>query len=494
MTRSLELPRFPGTSLALLLLGALPAAAQASPGEPTVAVTESGTPLASQRIPGPWIRRPLVRKSDPVPGSGGPFQEFYETYLLGPDHLVFWARYGPSQLDRGIYAWKAGVLKTVFTPSGKGWERSVGTWPGKGVVYLTRAREWSSVQAWDGERLTRVVGRGDPWKVQDTTYTLETAAVLASSRSDGLAVLELTAKAPKTLKAWALHDGTRITPLLAVGDALPGQPGVRVKDFKVQGIAWGAVYALLEVEGADYPTALFALKAGGAEKILEVGGRDPVDASKTLRTAYFNPSLDPGRAAFHGTRAWGMGKVEDILLMREAGSLRLAFEGPTTHAVEPRLRAWKDSQYDWAKYDLGPGAFLAGGRPDYLFTAHFSRPAGTRSELGSHYLLSEHLGFLLRYDGTKVSSLVSFPLLKGAGIVRFRELDGDVPGLLALAGGMGIAFVSSDRKDVRATRIPEFEMTDGSRVTLDQVVHWMKPGQALGSGAEGLFLLERRKP
>jgi hypothetical protein len=429
-----------------------------------------------------------------VPGAGGQFQEFYETYPLGPDHLVFWARYGPSQLDRGIYAWKAGVLKTVFTPSGKGWERSVGTWPAKGVVYLTRAREWSSVQAWDGERLTRVVGRGDPWKVQDTIYTLETAAVWASSSSDGLAVLELTAKAPRTLKAWVLHDGTRLTPLLTVGDALTGQPGIRVKDCRIQGIAWGAVYALLEVEGAEYRTALFALKAGGAEKILEVGGKDPVDASKTLRSAYFIPSPDEGRAAFHGNRAWGFGKVEDILLIREGGALRLAFEGPTTHAVEPRLRAWKDSQYDWAKYDLGPGAFLAGGRPDYVFTAHFSRPAGTRSEPGSLRLLSEHVGLLLCYDGTQVTSLGSFPMAQNAGVVRFRKLDGDVPGLLGIAGGAGIAFVRTEGKGVRLTQVPEFEMADGSRVTLDQVIHWMKPGQALGSSAEDLFLLERQKP
>ncbi len=494
MTRPTGLRRLLWPSLALLLPGVLPATAQASPGRPTPAIGDSKTTLASHRIPGPWARRPLVRKGEPAPGSGGQFQEFYETYPLGPDHVLFWARYGPEQLDRAIYAWKAGTLKAVFTPSGKGWERSVGTWPGKGVAYLTRAREWSSVLVWDGERLTRVIGRGDAWKVRDTTYTLDSAAVWATSWSEGLAVLELTAKVPSVLKAWALHDGTRLTPLLAVGDALPGQPGLRVKDFQVQGIAWGAILGKLDVEGADYRTALFALKAGQAEKLLEVGGKDPLDASKTLRSAYFNPSPEAGRTAFHGNRAWGSGKAEDIVLIREGGALRLAFEGPTSNLVEPRLLAWKDSQYDWAKYDLGPGAFLADGRKDYVFTAHFSRPAGSRSELGSHYLVSEHVGFLLRDDGTKVSSLIAFPLVKGAGFVRFRKLDGDVPGLLAMAGGLGIAFVSSEGKGVRTTQIPEFDMADGSRVTLDQVVQWVKPGQALASGPEGLFLLEARKP
>ena len=481
-------------TLALVALGAVAADAMAPP-DPTARVASAPSEkLAPYTLRGPWTRRPLVRKGDPAPGSGGQFQEFYEAYPLGPEHLLFWARYGPQQLDRGIYAWKAGVLKAVLTPSGKGWERSVGTWPGKGVAYLTRAREWSSVQVWDGERLTRLIGRGDAWKVRDTTYTLDSAAVGATNWNEGLAVLELTAKAPSALKAWVLHDGTRLTPLLAVGDTLPGHPGARVKEFQVQGIAWGAVHGRLDVEGADHRTALFALKPGQAEMILEVGGKDPMDGSKALRSAFINPSLEIGRAAFHGTRAWGAGKLEDILLIREGGSLRLAFEGPTSNAVEPRLLAWKDSQYDWAKYDLGFGNFLTGGRPDYVFTAHYSRPAGMRSELGSHYLVSEHVGFLMLYDGIKVTSLASFPLAKGAGLVRLRKVDGDIPGLLALAGGLGIAFVASDGKGVRATQVPEFEMADGSRVTLDQIIQWVKPGQAIGSDAEGLFLLESRKP
>lgn len=481
-------------TLAVFLAHADHASAQVQPARPPRATGTSGEALAPRVIPGPWSRRSLVRKGDPAPGSGGQFQEFYEAYPLDSDHLVFWARYGPSQLDRGIYAWKSGVLKAVFMPSGKGWERSVGTWPGKGVVYLARAREWSSILVWDGERLTRLLGRGDPWPHRDTTYSLDTATLWASSWVERSAVIEITAKAPRPLKAWLLHDRAGLKILFAVGDSLPGQPGTRVKDFQVQGLSAGAVIGKLDLEGEKARTLLVAVQPDQLEPLLELGGKDLSDPSKSLRDAFPIPSTDPGLLALHGTRVWGSGKTEDLLMIRRGGSLKTAYEGSTCLEVDPRLQAWKDSQYDWPKYSLRGGSFLGGSRPDYVFFAQFSRPAGMRAEPGALLLLTEHIGKVLLHDGNKVRSLGELGIAAGNAPVRFKPYDGEVPGLLGMLGGLGFVFVAEDGPSVKATQVPEFAMEDGSRISLERIPRGVHSGQAFGVDSDGVFLLEKKRP
>ncbi len=465
-------------------------ATQAQSPPPTASATEAAPEtLAERRIEGPWRLRALVEKGASAPDSGGQFQEFSQAVCLGPDNFLFWARFGPKNENRAIYSYKAGKTRAVIIPAGKGWDAMVNLNPGNGVAFLTRFKAKSAVDVWNGETLTRILGRGDAWEAAGTRFTLEEAVVMGSA--EGLAILEYAAKTPRKIKGWALHDGHALTPLFAAGDPLPSQPGVVVQDLGLPVVAGGSVYALLAVEGAPYKGALFRIFPGPALKVTEVGGKDPFDATKTLRTINWIASLGADRLAIHATRYWGFGNVEDVVYAYEPGKLRLAFDKAASGVVKFKALRWKNPEGGWRDYSLGPGGFVAPGRPEYAFLATYSRPAGMHSGSQSITLKSDVQTRLMLHDGDKTEIVALLGITGPPGTFQARPMIGEVSGLVLRAGGLDVAFVEATESDVRVTDVPVFVVVGGRKVSLAQVVQWVGPGQAIVRLDDGIFSLEK---
>jgi hypothetical protein len=242
----------------------------------------------------PWQVTPLVTKTTPVPDSGGTFQEFGETYV-SERFLAFWARFGPSQdKDWALYSWKDGRLTRIAvhdvqfaTPDSrqirlmhtpKYFHGGISLMHASPRFLYLSAGVPDHIYGWDGDRWQSVLCDGDTLDVGGVKHTIHRAHILDTD-ARGRALVYWDSSRPKA-NGWAIYDGSSWKPLFKEGDALPGTPGVTIKNLSC-GLSCidnclpepklledGSILGIMTVVGAPYKTALFRINGDKAEKIL----------------------------------------------------------------------------------------------------------------------------------------------------------------------------------------------------------------------------------
>lgn len=520
-----------------LLLFAVPLHLSAAQSPSTI---PQEAPAASQ-VEGQWRMSPLVMKGAQVPEMDGQFQEFGEAYVL-ENALVFWARFGPGEKDWGLFSLKEGKLAKIFlediefvAPDSRRVKvrRDTPQPPvfhaGKRILYISMKNP-DHVYGWDGERLVRVLCAGDQLDVSGVRYTVKKATVI-NVGPDGRALIYYDANQPQHINGWVLHDGTTFTPVWKEGDALPGMPGVQIKNlsaghfcfFSCVGAPWlledGSILAPLEVTGAPYKTALFHVSRDKTEKIIAEKTQEPgspyierlgdllvarsdsfvMDASWTLVTStssgpyvltytyYEHPEL----LVYHQ----GKFRVESFVGARELLWLvvgrrrnvsfafdRAMFLTPDSPHLLVTLKVSKITELFWKSqgvFNSFPGL--------YFWDGEKLSPVPWETALGMD--ISAVLKTLESEPKRALWNLPSQPK-----VIGLRRIGGPASGagiLLPTGGSTGAQwFIPSNSVNGELERGPQFQVA-GRTVTVADVVAWKSPEQALVELEDGFFLLTK---
>jgi hypothetical protein len=495
------------------------------------------TPIVSS-VEGAWRMTPLVLKGAPAPETTGQFQEFGETYAL-ENALVFWARFGPSDKDWGLFSLREGKVSKVFlqnvefvAPDGRKVKvrrepaSSVLLHAGKRMLYISMT-DPDHVYGWDGERLVRVLCAGDQLEVSGIRYTVKRATVI-NVDSEGRALLYYDANEPQHLNGWVLHDGTSFTPLWKEGDSLPGMPGVQIKNlsaghfciFSCVGAPWlledGSILAPLEVTGAPYKKALFRIARDKTEKIIAEGSQEAgLPYIKRLGDVLAARSdsfvVDVSMKGLASSGGFSYSYLIPLLLFYDQGKLRTPSAG---------AREIREMPHHW--YEVVPnqnvgfafdGAmFLAPDSPRLLVTVKVNK-TNIRVGLLKNKRTDVSFPGLYFWDGEKLSPVpwetalgmdISTVLktieskpehywspaqVKTIGLWRIGGPVSGVGVLLPAGGPTGPRwFVGSNSVNGQLEQLPQFQVA-GRTVTIANVVAWRSPKEALVQLEDGFFLL-----
>lgn len=179
-----------------------------------------GTASSATAIEGAWSVTPLVMKGVAVPGGAGQLLEFGESFPT-ESFLAFWARTGPNpDKDWVLFSWKDSKLTRVLqrgvefvAPDSRKITIEAGTriHAGKRLLYFSKFSP-HHVYAWDGEKLLRVLSKGDQLQFGNESYNVNRARVLDIA-PDGKALIAFSAR-DQHVTGWALHDGSSFSVLL----------------------------------------------------------------------------------------------------------------------------------------------------------------------------------------------------------------------------------------------------------------------------------------
>jgi len=202
------------------------------------------TAVAPDTLPGRWELRPIGVRGMVAPGTGGTFEKFDRfAWMPAAGMLAFWAQVRDGDGKWGLYSWKDGVLRNVLVerrefqgPDGRGARilhdalgpsRSHYLIPGARVLYL---RTGERIFSWDGERFGRVVTEGDTLIISGVPHMVRGAAgpghadFTYKPETDGSLLVKIRTSQPREAWVWALHDGTKLMPLVVENDPVPGVP------------------------------------------------------------------------------------------------------------------------------------------------------------------------------------------------------------------------------------------------------------------------------
>ena len=239
-----------------------------------------------------WRVTPLALMGAEAEG-GGTFQQFGDIYAT-PRFVLFWARVGPTAKDWALFSSKDGKLVRVAqagvpipTPDKRTiWlyqNPSIQDSPvrvmhaGKNLVYISSGTP-AHIYAWDGERLVAVLVAGDVLTVNGVPYQIKKAVVLDVDEA-GRALIYYDANKPEA-EGWAIYDGAKFIPLWMEGGALPGNPGVTIKNLSsgafcitscvpdARLLGDGSLLATVEVSGAPHKKGLYHFTAERAQLLL----------------------------------------------------------------------------------------------------------------------------------------------------------------------------------------------------------------------------------
>lgn len=491
-------------------------------------------PTASQ-VEGQWRMNPLVMKGAQAPEIDGQFQEFGEAYVL-ENALVFWARFGAGEKDWGLFSLREGKLSKVLLEdiefvapdSRKVKVRRDTPQPplfhaGKRILYISMMNP-DYIYGWDGERLVRVLCAGDQLDVSGVRYTVKKATVI-NVGPDGRALIYYDANQPQHMNGWVLHDGTTFTPVWKEGDALPGMPGVQIKNlsaghfcfFSCVGAPWlledGSILAPLEVTGAPYKRALFHVGRDKTEKII---------AEKTQEPG--SPYIERlGDLLVARSDSFVMDVGESGLVMGGSGLIN-TYRQPELlfyHQGKFRLEVFIKEKFvpgggEWVLpgYAFDQGMFLSSDSPRVLITAEQS---WSSRKVGLLKNKRTDISFPRMYfwDGERLSGIpweealgMDIPtVIKAlemkpehywshvqAKAIRLQRITGPVNGvgiLLPTGGPTGPRwFVGSNSVNGGLERGPRLQVA-GRTVTVADVVAWRSAGEALVQLEDGFFLLTK---
>lgn len=498
---------------------------------------------ATSQLEGTWRLTPLVTKGAPAPEASGQFQEFGETYVM-ENMLAFWARFGPSDKDWGLFSTKDGKVSRIFlenvefvAPDSRKVKAhrigllASGFFPAKRILYISM-RYPEHVYAWDGERLVRVLCAGDQLEVGEVRYTVKRATVLDVG-PDGRALIYYDANKPQHINGWVLHDGTSFTPVLKEGDSLPGMPGVQIKNlsagpsciFHCVGmpklLGDGSVLAALELTGAPEKAAFFHIAPDKTEKI------------GVEMTAGFAMNLRPFEFSERRLGDLLVARLEGFVMEVSLGEKYVSAYS-TSYFLEPRLLFYHQGKAQVATYvgereytALGSegagfmfdeGAYLSADSPRALVTLkvtklkrHWTKTATEAFFPGLYFWNGEKLSAVpweealgmdipavLKAMETKSGSILkpSLSLVRPMEIkeIRLRTISGPISGvgvLLPMSGStVARWFIPSDSVDGKLERGPQFEGA-GRPVNVADVLTWKSPEEALVELDDGFFLLTK---
>jgi hypothetical protein len=499
---------------------------------------------------GSWRLTPLMMKGAEAPETGGQFQEFGETYHL-ENALVFWARFGPSDKDWGLFSLKNGKSTKILVEdveflapdSRKLKIHRAGLSPnsslalsksttlfhvGKRLLYISHSNP-DHLYAWDGERLICVLCAGDELEVGGVRYTVKRATVLDVG-PDGRALIYYDANKPQHINGWVLHDASGFTPLWKEGDSLPGMPAVQIKNlsaghfcaFKCVGgprlLEDGSVLAPLEVTGAPYKTALFHIGQNKAEKIIAEKADEPgvprVERLGDLLAArgdsfVLDVSESGTVTTYEGSRIQITYYLKPALLFYQQGKFR---------QVSPNMGgrervAWGGRA---AGFAFDSGIFLAPESSHLLITLVVT---GSKSRVGliKNKMTATSFPGLYFWDGetlspvpwetalgmdvpTALKSLESTPVhywtFTAAKTIALRRIGGPASGVgigLPIGGSVGARWFVASNSAAGALERPQFNVA-GRTVSAADVVAWKGPEEAVLQLDDGFFLLTQAVP
>ena len=498
---------------ALLLLLVLPLAvsrAQEQPAPPEQPLPE----LSPQVVEGTWKVTQLARKGAAETGSTS-FPEFGAAAWVDSGELVFWARTGADKNDWSLLSLKNGQVRKIaqhdveFTePDGvkKKIRRGLGGYfaAGKALfvnVPLGRGVD-SNVYLWDGERLNKVLAKGDSLQVGSTSYLLDSVSVI-DVRRDGTAILIYRTEKPEKTTGCLLHDGARLVVTL-LPNPLPGLPGVS-PDEKGEvsycpRFSQGSI-AFLKVKGAPYKSAIFHLTPQKAEKLVADNDPDPFQEGKTLQFRWA-PQIwqtGPDTAMILGPLWTGKHGLEITIFAWDQGKLK-------------PVRCFFRESKGFNQYGMGYVYFPHPGELEVLFTLMLQRAnyAGGLSEImpdmyhfdGERLMAvpwEEVLGKDIKQLRKPTGSLLDFAFYGLPRRIEMRPVPGQARGVIL---EMPVKkddpkrswYLDTNAKQLKLTRVPEFKTTSGGNqhFDLDDVFAWKSETEALVRTEDGFFLLTRQ--
>jgi hypothetical protein len=472
-------------------------------------------------LPGEWELKPLVRIGDPAPETGGRFEEFGQRFWLDSGVLVFWGRFGPKQW--ALYSWKDGRLQLVAPegnavqpPHAEGVTEQLEIYrvtggreqtlfhPGRGILYMSMhfgaLGKTASVYAWDGERLRKVLARGDTVSLGGVSHKVRYARVLERS-PDGIALIFIETEQKRS--GLALHDGTSLHPLMIEQEELPGMPGVRVKSHWIRGIPLsyevvpGAAFVGVEVTGAPYKSASLRLTPGKAEIMPVLGSPFPPD--------HFTHTTEQGDSVF---RFHHQGQVNVVSTLAQLLGLDRHDWSVTGYAELMdrdlrRVAVLASASRSPTPEEKKRGFLVGAPRHEYWYYHWVEGPWWMVSS-GERLAQITSTGLLL-LDGDRGANLTEKLLLSATS--QLRRMRGDFPGLLLEAKPLSVPgttykpipgskttwwFLDGNSEDIRLEPAPEFKTSDSRRVHLGNVLGWPKPGQAVVRLSDDFYLLTKR--
>ncbi len=445
-----------------------------------------------------WRKEPLVMKGAPAPQGLGSFQEFGEIFGLG-DAFAFWARVerGHSKkwglfsvkggkgakvgLDGQRLAIEAGIGEGTLRRAGRPHTNLKG---GRGVLYLDLGPAGRQrVIAWNGTAFMPVLGPGDRVAADGVQNALAASVVRMGPGRRALIRYRL-----ETGCGWAVHDGSRLTPLRMPGGAGSESSPVTTSAFCTEEAVLLEDSALVVVRASDDargPRAtLWRLTPDRAD---EVFGSEHLDRSTGLEGFALV-------AARPGSYLVNVGGLGSHLLLHHKGQLQTVLD---TGRLPPG-----GEHAD--KIEVQGALFLSQDEPFILLHVHKMR--GGRAVADCLYL----------YDGQRlrpVLELVAPPPhagrssdALGEGITEFiRELlvssiIGPMGGPMGDGGGVTTALLVAPKEGGawwfpgtwRLSKEGTAELMQGlSLASLVGIATWNGPHEALVSQEEGLYRLGR---
>jgi hypothetical protein len=492
---------------------------------------------------GKWQATPLALIGAAAEG-GGTFQQFGDMYAT-TRFVLFWARVGPTGKDWALFSSKNGKLVRaaregvpVPTPDGrtiklrqKPDEYTAVMRAGRDLVYIS-ALFPDHVYAWDGERLVKVLAAGDILTVNGVACRIKKAVVLDVD-DVGRALVYYDSSQPEA-EGWAIYDGSKFTALWKEGDALPGNPGVTIKNLSsgafcrsncvpdARLLADGSLLATVEVLGAPHKMGLYHFTASGARLLLADGQAAPDPTAPSVvrlgqilaaRTdAFVMDDSETQRKTLHlGGTIYSSIESSPRLLFCNAGRIRI-FEFPgefeLTQVVGSRrsLPSGTTFDYDGAMFldTTSPRALISVRAGSVSVTGAWIARQTTESYPGIYFFDGEKLERIrweadlgLAPEAVK-TKLTSAPKLSGlnstpAERILLSRLDQpagvrvQLPSLDSARVARLVAAGSSDGKLMQGTA---FE-TGGEAVTEADVLVWNSADEATVSTSRGIFSLRR---
>ena len=496
----------------VLPLAISPAQEQTAPAAPA----PPPEPPPPQVVAGTWKVTPLAQKGAAEAGTTT-FPEFGSGYWVDSGELVFWARTGneKDKDDWALFSLKNGQTRKIaqhdveFTePDGvqKKIRRGIGGYFPAGKllfvnVPLGRVGIDSNVYIWDGERLNKVLAKGDSLQIGSTNYILDSVAV-TGVRRDGLAILSYRTEKPEKTGGCLLHDGTRLIVNL-LPNPLPGLPGVS-PDVKGETsycpqFPEGSVF-FMKVKGAPYKAAIFHLTPQKAEKLVADADPDPFQEGKTLgfrwppriwqtgpETAMILGPLWTGKQGLELTVfAWNQGKLKPVrVFFRESKGFN-AYDLGYVYYPHPR-----ELEVLFTVMLQNINSF--NGRINRILPDMYHFDGERMTPVPWEQVLGKELRELRKGTGSLVD-------LMFYGLPRRIEMRG-VPGQ---ARGVILEmpvkkddpkrtwYLDTNARTLRLTPVPEFATGDTHHFNLDDVFDWKSENEALVRTEDGFFLLTRQ--
>ena len=353
--------------------------------------------------------------------------------------------------------------------------------------------------AWDGQKLTAFLDRGQTLTRKGSSYTVKVIFELDRTE-DGLVWTLVSAKGPKGLEfGFWTHDGTAFTGVLATDDVWPGtQYKTKIGMYFLRSFFFPSG-ALVQADGGEFAGSVVRVREARTEPVLKWNTLLSLLGTKNFLVTNMWLSSAASPDVFTVVALAGSKKVRGYL----HGNLILCDQS----ACENIYNIDRAGGEEGKQFSISNGFYLSGAPVAYVFAAG----SAWREPAGGGYEVLRHAKRLYAVEGTTVKPLFGEHLVEPASMRELRTPLGNVvvcesgealkivslkPGPdgktseEAIGDWSGLAYLGPD--GVVFTEAPGFAAAGtGPALTVADVVHWVSADEAIAICRSGVYRLRR---